>query len=61
MSAWRHLAPTEREYIMVQRARGRSITAIASAPGRSEGSISRELKRNSDGARTTRHATTSPS
>ena len=34
---------------MVQRARGRSITAIVAAPGRSKFTISRALKRNSDG------------
>ena len=31
MSVYRHLTLAEREYIMVQRARGRSITAIATA------------------------------
>jgi len=31
MSVYRHLTLAEREYIMVQRARGRSITAIAAA------------------------------
>jgi len=29
MSVYRHLTLTEREYMMVRRARGRSITAIA--------------------------------
>ena len=49
MSVYRHLTLAEREYIMVQRAQGRSITAIAAALMRSKSTISRELKRNSDG------------
>ena len=49
MSAYHYLTPTEREYIMVQRAKGRSITAIAAALGRSKSTISRELKRNNSG------------
>ena len=49
MSVYRHLTLAEREYIMVQRAKGRSITAIAAALMRSKSTISRELKRNSDG------------
>ena len=48
MSVYRHLTLAEREYIMVQRAKGRSITAIAAALMRSKSTISRELKRNSD-------------
>ena len=49
MSVYRHLTLAEREYIMVQRAKGRSITASAAALMRSKSTISRELKRNSDG------------
>ena len=48
MSVYRHLTLAEREYIMVQRARGRSITAIAAALMRNKSTISREIKRNSD-------------
>jgi len=46
MSSYKHLSQEERYYIETERKRGKSGNAIAKALERSQGTISREIKRN---------------
>lgn len=45
----KHLTVSEREKILIGKVEGKSITMIAESVGRNKSTVSRELKRNSDG------------
>lgn len=47
---YEHLAAAERAVIMVMRAQGSSVRAVALALGRTPSTVSRELRRNGDGS-----------
>ena len=52
MGSYRHLSREDREEIAVLRAAGHSNAGIAAALGRSQSTISRELRRNALPSRT---------